>query len=359
MRTLTVQTPSHQYPIFIGYDLIGQADSLLKPYLNKTAAIITNETVAPLYLKSLQMSLDRIGIRHFSIILPDGEKYKNWQTLNLIFDGLMENGAERKTTLIALGGGVIGDMVGFAAATYQRGAPFIQIPTTLLSQVDSSVGGKTGINHPLGKNMIGAFYQPQAVLADLETLKTLPRRELSAGMAEVIKYGALGDVDFFEWLEQNVADLLVQNQEKLTQAVYHCCKMKADIVAKDETEQGIRAWLNLGHTFGHAIEAEMGYGVWLHGEAVAAGCVLAGRLSEELGKISDADTRRIAVLMEAAGLPSLPPKFPFEKWISHMSHDKKGSSGVMRFIGLNRLGEANITEVSDIDILKRTLQQYL
>lgn len=359
MRTLTVQTPSHQYPIFIGYDLIGQADSLLKPYLNKTAAIITNETVAPLYLKSLQMSLDRIGIRHFSIILPDGEKYKNWQTLNLIFDGLMENRAERKTTLIALGGGVIGDMVGFAAATYQRGAPFIQIPTTLLSQVDSSVGGKTGINHPLGKNMIGAFYQPQAVLADLETLKTLPRRELSAGMAEVIKYGALGDVDFFEWLEQNIADLMVQNQEKLTQAVYHCCKMKADIVAKDETEQGIRAWLNLGHTFGHAIEAEMGYGVWLHGEAVAAGCVLAGRLSEELGKISDADTRRIAVLMEAAGLPSLPPKFPFEKWISHMSHDKKVSSGVMRFIGLNRLGEANITEVSDIDILKRTLQPYL
>ena len=232
MRTLTVQTPSHQYPIFIGYDLIGQADSLLKPYLNKTAAIITNETVAPLYLKSLQMSLDRIGIRHFSIILPDGEKYKNWQTLNLIFDGLMENRAERKTTLIALGGGVIGDMVGFAAATYQRGAPFIQIPTTLLSQVDSSVGGKTGINHPLGKNMIGAFYQPQAVLADLETLKTLPRRELSAGMAEVIKYGALGDVDFFEWLEQNIADLMVQNQEKLTQAVYHCCKMKATLLPK-------------------------------------------------------------------------------------------------------------------------------
>lgn len=359
MHTLTVQTPSHQYPIFIGQGLIAQADTLLKSYLGKTAAIITNETVAPLYLQNLQTGLDRLGIPHFSIILPDGEKYKNWQTLNLIFDGLMQNRAERKTTLIALGGGVIGDMVGFAAATYQRGAPFIQIPTTLLSQVDSSVGGKTGINHPLGKNMIGAFYQPQAVLADLETLKTLPPRELSAGMAEVVKYGALGDLAFFEWLEQNMADLMAQDQDKMAQAVYHCCKMKADIVAKDETEQGIRAWLNLGHTFGHAIEAEMGYGVWLHGEAVAAGCVLAGRLSEELGKIADTDTRRIAALMEAAGLPSSPPKIPFEKWLAHMSHDKKVSSGIMRFIGLNRLGEANITEVTDTNILKQTLLPYL
>jgi len=228
-----------------------------------------------------------------------------------------------------------------------------------LRQAAPAVGGKPAINHPLGKNMIGAFYQPQAVLADLSTLKTLPERELSAGMAEVIKYGALGDIGFFEWLEQNMADLMAQNQTKLARAVYHCCKMKADIVAQDETEQGIRAWLNLGHTFGHAIEAEMGYGVWLHGEAVAAGCVLAARLSEVLGKTTENDTRRIASLLEAAKLPSAPPKFAFEKWIGHMSHDKKVSSGVMRFVGLNRLGEADITEITDMEILRKTLQPYL
>ncbi|MCF7530491.1 3-dehydroquinate synthase [Neisseria lisongii] len=359
MHTLTVQTPSHQYPIFIGNGLIDQAHELLRPHLGKKAAVITNETVAPLYLAKIQTALDTLDIDHFSIVLPDGEAYKNWETLNLIFDGLMQNRAERKTTLIALGGGVIGDMVGFAAATYQRGTPFIQIPTTLLSQVDSSVGGKTAINHPLGKNMIGAFYQPQAVLADLNTLHTLPQRELSAGMAEVIKYGALGDSKFFRWLEENMADLMAQQPEKLAQAVYHCCKMKADIVAQDETEQGIRAWLNLGHTFGHAIEAEMGYGVWLHGEAVAAGCVLAGRLSEILGKTQPEDTERIAKLMTAARLPAEPPKFPFERWLEHMRHDKKVSSGVMRFIGLNRLGEANITEINDMEILRQTLQPYL
>ncbi|HFB4665815.1 TPA: 3-dehydroquinate synthase, partial [Neisseria gonorrhoeae] len=233
------------------------------------------------------------------------------------------------------------------------------IPTTLLSQVDSSVGGKTAINHPLGKNMIGAFYQPQAVLADLDTLHTLPARELSAGMAEVIKYGALGDIGFFEWLEQHMPELMALERAPLTQAVYRCCQMKADIVAQDETEQGIRAWLNLGHTFGHAVEAEMGYGVWLHGEAVAAGCVLAARLSEQLGKTSAADTARLAALLEAAGLPSAPPVFAFEKWLAHMSHDKKVSGGIMRFIGLNRLGEAVITEITDTDILRRTLQPYL
>ncbi|WP_373741194.1 3-dehydroquinate synthase [Neisseria sp.] len=359
MHTLTVQTPSAPYPIFIGSRLIEQADTLLKPYLGKKAAVITNETVAPLYLKAFQTALDRAGTEHFSIVLPDGEAHKNWETLNLIFDGLLENRAERKTTLIALGGGVIGDTVGFAAATYQRGAPFIQVPTTLLSQVDSSVGGKTAINHPLGKNMIGAFYQPRAVLADLSTLHTLPPRELSAGMAEVIKYGALGDTGFLEWLEKNTVALMAQNPDKLAEAVYRCCKMKADIVAQDETEQGIRAWLNLGHTFGHAIEAEMGYGVWLHGEAVAAGCILAARLSEQLGRITPADTERLAALFSAAGLPVEPPKFAFDKWIAHMQHDKKVESGTMRFIGLNRLGEANITEITDMEILRRTLQPYL
>lgn len=359
MRTLTVATPSHQYPIFIGENLIAQADRLLEPYLSKKAAVVTNETVAALYLPAFQTALEKLGIEHFSIILPDGEQYKNWQTLNLIFDGLMQNRADRKTTLVALGGGVIGDIAGFAAAAYQRGIPFIQVPTTLLSQVDSSVGGKTAINHPLGKNMIGAFYQPRAVLADLNTLATLPAREFSAGMAEVIKYGALGDHDFLVWLENNIGALMQQAPEPLAEAVYHCCKMKADIVAQDETEQGIRAWLNLGHTFGHAIEAEMGYGTWLHGEAVAAGMVLACRLSETLGRLNSADTARIVRLLEQAALPVAPPHFAFEKWINHMRHDKKVSSGTMRFIGLNRLGEADITEITDMAVLQKTLQPYL
>lgn len=359
MRTLTVDTPSHSYPIFIGKQLAAQADKLLAPHLGKKAAIITNQTIAPLYLETFQTALTQLGIEHFSIILPDGEQYKNWQTLNLIFDGLMQNRAERKTTLIALGGGVIGDMVGFAAATYQRGAPFIQIPTTLLSQVDSSVGGKTAINHPLGKNMIGAFYQPQAVLADLGTLYTLPPRELSAGLAEVIKYGVLGDINFLQWLETNIDALMQQEPAAMAEAVYHCCQMKAEIVGQDETEQGIRAWLNLGHTFGHAIEAEMGYGNWLHGEAVAAGMVLACRLSEQLGHLNHTDTHRVIALLEKAKLPSQPPCFAFERWIEHMQHDKKVSSGVMRFIGLNRLGEANITEITDTALLQRTLQPYL
>ena len=359
MRTLTVQTPSHQYPIFIGHKLIEQADTLLQPYLGKKAAIITNETVAPLYLKQLQTALDRLGVPHFSIILTDGEEYKNWQTLNLIYDGLMQNRAERKTTLIALGGGVIGDMVGFAAATYQRGAPFIQVPTTLLSQVDSSVGGKTAINHPLGKNMIGAFYQPQAVLADLTALQTLPQRELSAGMAEVIKYGALGDAEFFAWLEENMADLMAQHQEKMAEAVYHCCKMKADIVAQDETEQGRRALLNLGHTFGHAIEAEMGYGVWLHGEAVAAGTVAACCLSERLGSLKAEDTERVAALFRLAGLPDRPPVFAFERWLSHIRHDKKVQNGRMRFITLERLGQAVITNIDDEALLESSLKEFL
>ena len=359
MRTLTVDTPSHSYPIFIGEHLTDCADTLLALHLGKKAAIITNETIAPLYLQAFQTALDKLGIQHFSIVLPDGEAYKNWQTLNLIFDGLMQNRAERKTTLIALGGGVIGDMVGFAAATYQRGAPFIQVPTTLLSQVDSSVGGKTAINHPLGKNMIGAFYQPQAVLADLSTLTTLPPRELSAGLAEVIKYGALGDLNFLQWLENNIDALMRQDVGVMAEAVYHCCKMKAEIVGQDETEQGIRAWLNLGHTFGHAIEAEMGYGNWLHGEAVAAGMVLACRLSEQLGHLKSSDTERITALLAKAKLPTTPPRFPFERWVEHMQHDKKVSSGIMRFIGLTRLGEANITEITDTAILQRTLQPYL
>ncbi|MDO4641062.1 MAG: 3-dehydroquinate synthase [Neisseria sp.] len=356
MQTLTVNTPSHSYPIFIGRDLLSQnIAETLRQYIRQKAAIITNETVAPLYLVEWQKKLDELGINHFSIILPDGEVYKNWQTLNLIFDGLLKHNAERKTTLIALGGGVIGDTVGFAAAVYQRGAPFIQVPTTLLSQVDSSVGGKTAVNHPLGKNMVGAFYQPQAVFADLSTLSTLPPREFSAGMAEVIKYALLGDAEFLVWLEKHMEDLMQQKPEALGYAVYHCCKMKAEIVAADEKEQGIRAWLNLGHTFGHAIEAEMGYGVWLHGEAVAAGAVLACRLSQALGKLSEEDTQRAVRLFARAGLPTEAPVFDFDRWMAHMKHDKKVSDGTMNFISLNKLGEACITPIHDMELLRRVL----
>ena len=359
MKTLQVKTPSRQYPIVIGTHLLENSVQVLATHLGKKAALITNETLAPLYLTKLQHVLDSLNIEHFSIILPDGEQFKNWETLNLIFDGLMQNRAERTTMLIALGGGVVGDMVGFAAANYQRGAPFIQIPTTLLSQVDSSVGGKTAINHPLGKNMIGAFYQPQAVIADLSMLSTLPEREFSAGMAEVIKYALLGDADFLSWLEVNMASLMAKDSDRLSEAVYHCCKMKADIVAADETEQGIRAWLNLGHTFGHAIEAEMGYGVWLHGEAVAAGMVLACKLSEQNGKLTEQDTLRVEALLKQANLPIAPPCFSFDRWIEHMQHDKKISKGMMRFITLERLGCAEIVNVSDLNLLKRTLSPYL
>ena len=359
MRELTVHTPSHSYPIIIGRHLLDQAADLLKPYLKHSAVVITNDTVASLYLGKLNQQLDRLGIQHFSIVLPDGEAYKDWQSLNQIFDRLMEQRAERKTTLLALGGGVIGDMVGFAAACYQRGVPFVQIPTTLLSQVDSSVGGKTAINHPLGKNMIGAFYQPQIVLADLSSLSTLPPREFSAGMAEVIKYGLLGDAGFIGWLEDNMSALMSQEETVLAQAVEHCCRMKAEIVASDEKEQGIRTWLNLGHTFGHAIEAEMGYGVWLHGEAVAAGIVLACRLSEQLGQISAADTERVIRLLQQANLPTEPPRFAFDRWLEHMQHDKKVSSGVMQFITLERLGRAAITSISQPELLRATLNPYL
>lgn len=356
MHTLTVNTPSHAYPIFIGSGLLEQADTLLKPYLSKSAAIISNETVAPLYLHTLQTALDKLGIAHFSIILPDGEQYKNWQTLNLIFDGLMQHRAERKTTLIALGGGVIGDMVGFAAATYQRGAPFIQIPTTLLSQVDSSVGGKTAINHPLGKNMIGAFYQPRAVLADMAVLDTLPERELSAGLAEVIKYALLGDVQFLAWLEQHIEALRARDRATLAEAVRHCCQMKADIVGEDEKETGVRALLNLGHTFGHAIEAGMGYGAWLHGEAVAAGMVLAAETSRLLGWISEADVARVTALIERAGLPILSPDLGVDAWISHMGHDKKVEEGQLRFVLLRQLGQAVIEKGVPLTVLREVLQ---
>lgn len=359
MQTLTVKTPSHQYPIFIYSDTSSVPQSILASFFSKKIVLITNETIAALHLEQWQQYCSQLGCEQFSIILPDGEKYKNWQTLNSIYDGLMQNRAERQTTLVALGGGVIGDMVGFAAATYQRGMPFIQIPTTLLSQVDSSVGGKTAINHPLGKNMIGAFYQPQAVFIDLTSLKTLPQREFSAGMAEVIKYALLGDIDFLHWLEANIEAMMTLDQSVLAYAVHLCCQMKANIVTIDEKETGIRAHLNLGHTFAHAIEAEMGYGNWLHGEAVAAGMVLACRLSEQIGQITENDTQRVINLLKKAKLPTAPPKMTLNAWLTHMSHDKKVVDGKLRFIILEKLGQAKIADDISSDLLTSVVQNHI
>lgn len=344
MQTITVDfTPSSEkrsYPIHIGHGILQRADLIAAHLPQKRVAIVSNTTVAPLYLEKLQTVLNKLGIQSFPIILPDGEIHKNWETLNLIFDALLKNHCERNTALLALGGGVIGDLTGFAAATYLRGVPFIQIPTTLLAQVDSSVGGKTGINHPLGKNMIGAFYQPRLVLTDSATLETLPGRELRAGLAEVIKYGLIRDPAFFDWLEQNMHRLLARDPVTMNEAIQRSCENKAEIVAADEKEKGIRALLNLGHTFGHAIENGMGYGTWLHGEAVAAGTVMAAELSRRMKLISDTDVQRIRKIFTQAELPVAAPKMPPEKYVQLMALDKKVESGKMRFIVLNRVGEA-------------------
>lgn len=342
MKSLQVELGERSYPIHIGADLLGQAD-WLTPYIRgRQVAVVTNETVAPLYLQPLLDSLK--DFKTTPIILPDGEAHKNWQTLQLIFDALLEQRHDRRTTLIALGGGVIGDMTGFAAACYQRGVDFIQIPTTLLSQVDSSVGGKTGINHPMGKNMIGAFYQPQAVLIDTKTLNTLPPRELSAGLAEVIKYGLICDAPFLDWLERNMSALLSLDNQALTEAIYRSCAAKARIVGADEKESGVRATLNLGHTFGHAIETHMGYGQWLHGEAVAAGTVMALDLSQRLGWISAADQQRAIHLLQAAQLPVVPPvQMTAADFMQHMALDKKVLDGQLRLVLLQALGEAIVT----------------
>jgi 3-dehydroquinate synthase len=302
--------------------------------------VITNEVVAPLYLNPVLDSLRSVGIDAEQMVLPDGEATKNWETLNHIFDALLRSRAERSSTLVALGGGVIGDLVGFAAATYQRGVPFIQVPTTLLAQVDSAVGGKTGINHPLGKNMIGAFYQPRLVLADTDTLNTLPDRELSAGLAEVIKYGLIRDLPFFEWLEANLARLLAREPAALTYAIERSCLAKAEVVAADERESGLRALLNLGHTFGHAIEAGTGYGTWLHGEAVAAGSVMAAELSRRLGWLSDAEVSRIREIFDRARLPVTGPVLPVDRYLELMSLDKKVAAGRIRYVLLRRIGDA-------------------
>lgn len=357
MQRLDLDLGNDAYPILIGPDLLTQPELIL-PYIRSSqVAIVSNTTVAPLYMSKVAEPLRQAGKSVLEIVLPDGEEFKTWETLNLIFDALLRARCERKVTLIALGGGVIGDMTGFAAASYQRGVPFIQIPTTLLSQVDSSVGGKTGINHPLGKNMIGAFYQPRIVLADMSTLNTLPDREYSAGLAEVIKYGLLGDSEFFDWLEQNMPALLARDAAALEYAVHRSCWNKAKIVAADERESGVRALLNLGHTFGHAIEAGMGYGVWLHGEAVAAGMAMAADLSCRMGWLSAEELARTLALLRAAKLPVKGARLGAQRYIELMSSDKKVEAGTIRFVLLKRIGEAVMHANVDAGLLQQVLEQ--
>ena len=342
MQTLNVALGERAYPIHIGRGLLGRADLILPHLKTKRVAIVTNAVVGPLYLERLRVGLEAAGVRTAAVVLPDGEAHKDWETLNRIFDMLLAERCERSTTLVALGGGVVGDMGGFAAACYQRGMPFIQVPTTLLSQVDSSVGGKTAINHPLGKNMIGAFYQPRLVLADIDTLDTLPDRELSAGLAEVIKYGLIRDPEFLAWIETHLDRLLARDTAALAFAIERSCRNKAEVVAADETEQGERALLNLGHTFGHAIETGMGYGQWLHGEAVAAGTMMAAELSRALGWIGKEDVARVEALFERARLPVWGPRLGVERYLEFMSHDKKVEAGRLRLVLLRALGRAVI-----------------
>jgi 3-dehydroquinate synthase len=359
MQTITVDfasTPSgRSYPIHIGNGILSHSEIILDHLPRKRAAIVTNTTVAPLYMEKLRSVLEGQGVATVPIVLPDGEEHKNWRTLNSIFDALLGHRCERSTPIIALGGGVVGDLAGFAAATYLRGVPFIQIPTTLLAQVDSSVGGKTGINHPLGKNMIGAFYQPRVVLADTATLDTLPERELRAGIAEIIKYGLIRDPGFLEWLEQNMAKLLIRDADVLVEAIRRSCVNKAEVVQADERESGGRALLNLGHTFGHAIENAMGYGVWLHGEAVAAGTMLAAELSRRMGMIGEAEVERIRKIYAQAGLSAIAPALGPETYLRLMGLDKKVEGGNMRFILLRHIGEAVLHSDVPADILTETL----
>jgi 3-dehydroquinate synthase len=356
MQTLEVGLSERSYPIHIGCDLLDKADLLLKYLPNQRATIISNTTVAPLYLERISAGLQKHGVQVSTIVLPDGESYKNSESLNTIYGELLAARCERSTPLIALGGGVIGDITGYAAATYLRGVPFIQIPTTLLSQVDSSVGGKTGINHPLGKNMIGAFYQPLVVLADISTLNTLPDRELKAGLAEVIKYGLIRDLPFLVWLESNMDKLLARDVDALQYAIARSCQNKAEVVGVDERESGERALLNLGHTFGHAIENAMGYGVWLHGEAVAAGTFMAVDLSRRMGWLNEADVQRVRVLFERAGLPTVAPKLGAARYLDLMGLDKKVANGKIRFVLLKSLGEAVITGEVPQTLLEQTLE---
>jgi len=346
MATVHVSLGDRSYPIWIGEGLLGQGSLWRSVVAGRQVAVVTNDTVGPLYADRLLATLRQEGLEPILITLPDGEVHKTMAVLGTVFDAMMEHRMERGATVVALGGGVVGDMAGFAAACYQRGVAFVQVPTTLLSQVDSSVGGKTGVNHPLGKNMIGAFYQPQAVLIDMTVLQTLPERELSAGLAEIIKYGASLDRAFFEWLEAQMPALRARAPAAPAHAIERSCQIKAMVVAQDERESsGRRAMLNFGHTFGHAIEAGMGYGQWLHGEAVGCGMVMAACLSEQLGQLAVADRDRIRRLVAAAGLPVVPPDWSSEAYLAWMAHDKKAAAGQVRYIVLKGLGDAALQPV--------------
>lgn len=354
MPTLQLDLGNRSYPIYIDSDLFDNADLFSSHIRNKRVCIVTNTIVAPLYLANIKDKLANFELDE--IILPDGEAEKSLANFERIMSHLLANEHGRDTTLIALGGGVIGDITGFAAASYQRGIDFIQVPTTLLSQVDSSVGGKTAVNHPLGKNMIGAFYQPKAVIIDIDSLTTLPEREFNAGMAEVIKYGILGDNEFFIWLEQNIALIKAGDKNTLSQMIEKCCQCKADIVANDETEAGVRALLNLGHTFGHAIEAEQGYGNWLHGEAVATGMVLAAKLAIAMNLLEESDLCRIESLIKAFDLPLIAPKtMGLDDFIRHMRRDKKNIGGKLRFIVPTAIGQSEIRDDVTVEMLQQIL----
>lgn len=354
MKTLNVKLGDRSYPIFTGHGILKQRDCFAPYIRGQQVMVVTNTTVAPLYLDNLCASL--AGYDVDTVILPDGEKYKTLETVNDIFSALLEKGHNRTTTLIALGGGVVGDMCGFAAACYQRGVDFIQVPTTLLSQVDSSVGGKTGVNHPAGKNMIGAFYQPRCVVIDTATLSTLPDREVSAGLAEVIKYGLIRDEAFYDWICGNITNLMNGEDEALTQAILTSCACKAEMVEEDERESGVRALLNLGHTFGHAIESHQGYGQWLHGEAVGTGLLMAADLSYRCGKISGESVSGLRQLLISAKLPVKAPEgMSKEDFLSRMRLDKKVVDGRIRLILLNAIGDAYITTDIDESALSATL----
>jgi 3-dehydroquinate synthase len=351
MKTLEVDLGNRSYPIYIGTDLIDQPQLFSACEKSSSIYIVTNTTVAPLYAQRLTNTLETFGKPVRTITLADGESYKDWKNLQLIFDDLLKFGADRQTMLVALGGGVIGDMTGFAAASFMRGIRFIQVPTTLLAQVDSSVGGKTGINHPLGKNMIGAFHQPVAVIADLNTLKTLPPRELSAGLAEVVKHGAIADSQFLDWIEANAKSLLNCDTAAMGHAVLRSCEIKSTVVSADEREGGIRATLNFGHTFGHAIEAGMGYGEWLHGEAVGCGMVLGADLSCRLNFITKAEAKRLTNIIQSMNLPIAPPKFGAERYMELMQVDKKTEGGQIRYVVLEKIGKAQIKSVPDAQVI--------
>jgi 3-dehydroquinate synthase len=357
MKQLQVDLGKRSYPIYIGENLLAESNILVQHIKSKQVVVVTNATIAPLYLDTVLNKLTAYQVA--TVILPDGEQYKTLEHVTTIFTALLEKKFSRNATLIALGGGVIGDMGGFAAACYQRGIPFIQIPTTLLAQVDSSVGGKTGVNHALGKNMIGAFYQPQAVIADTTVLDTLDDRQFAAGLAEVIKYGLIADVEFFDWLELNIKKLIAREKEALAFAIEKSCATKARIVAEDEFESGVRATLNLGHTFGHAIETGTGYGEYLHGEAVAIGTCQAAELSKRLGWLNDEDMDRIIKIFEQVKLPVKPPKtLSTERYIELMSVDKKNIDGAIRVIGLEKIGAASLPFNVKREVLEQTLNSF-